>query len=274
MTRRLALTAGPWALALAVLVSLIPGVAHAPGTPYRQTSYSSSGGAHLAGRLPLAGIRIALDPGHQLGNHNFPAEINRIVKAGRDYRKACNTTGTAIDGGLPEATIVWRIARQARARLEQLGAKVFLTRGSNSERRWGPCVDTRGRFGKRVDARLMVSIHADGEVNRSFHGFHVIPPSRGHLVKPSNVRPSMRLAKAVRRGFDRHHIARSNYIGGGTALNPRNDLGTLNMARVPVAMVEIGNVHNRSDAHQMSTVRGRHRYAMAVVAGIRAFLGR
>ena len=31
---------------------------------------------------PLAGRIIVLDAGHQLGNHNFPAQINRPVNAG------------------------------------------------------------------------------------------------------------------------------------------------------------------------------------------------
>lgn len=266
----------PIALGLAVVTSLAPSAAQAPAPSPNSSSVRSPSArvAKPAPARPLAGIRIALDPGHQLGNHNFPARINRIVKAGRGYHKACNTTGTAIIGGLSEATIAWRIAQQAKARLEKLGAKVFLTRTSNSQHKWGPCVGTRGQFGNLVRARLMVSIHADGSVNTSYHGFHVISPSRGHLVKPANVRPSRRLARAVRHGFDAHHVPRSNYIGHGTALNPRNDLGTLDMARVPVAMVEIGNVRNRPDAHRMSTVRGRHQYAMAVVTGIRTFLRR
>ena len=34
------------------------------------------------GELPLAGKVVIIDAGHQLGNHNFPAEINRPVPAG------------------------------------------------------------------------------------------------------------------------------------------------------------------------------------------------
>jgi N-acetylmuramoyl-L-alanine amidase len=259
------------ARAAVVVIATATGVA--PAGPAEAPGHHAQVRAHAAAR-PLAGVRIALDPGHQLGNHNFPREINRIVRAGRHYRKPCNTTGTAIPGGLPEATIVWRIARQAKARLEHLGAKVFLTRTTNSERHWGPCVNTRGRFGGAVHARLTVSLHADGSLDRSDRGFHVIPPARGHLLDPSIVRPSMRLAKALRAGFGLHHLPRSNYVGGGTALNPRNDLGTLNMSSVPVAMVEIGNVYNHADAHRMTTVPGRHTYALAVVSGIRRFLRR
>ena len=39
---------------------------------------------------------MVIDPGHQLGNHNFPRKINRLVPAG-GFKKPCNTTGTATD---------------------------------------------------------------------------------------------------------------------------------------------------------------------------------
>ena len=51
---------------------------------------------------------MVIDPGHQLGNHNYPAQIGRLVPAG-GFRKPCNTTGTATNGGYPEATFTWRV---------------------------------------------------------------------------------------------------------------------------------------------------------------------
>src|SRR5690349_2935491 len=47
---------------------------------------------------PLAGRVVMIDPGHQLGNHNFPRQINAPVPDGRGGSKACNTTGTATNG--------------------------------------------------------------------------------------------------------------------------------------------------------------------------------
>ncbi|GAA5108036.1 hypothetical protein GCM10023339_06630 [Alloalcanivorax gelatiniphagus] len=80
--------------------------------------------------LPLAGRTVVVDPGHQLGNHRFPEQINRPVPAG-GFAKACNTTGTATDGGYPEATFVWQVSQLVVARLRELGATVRLTRHSN-----------------------------------------------------------------------------------------------------------------------------------------------
>jgi N-acetylmuramoyl-L-alanine amidase len=222
--------------------------------------------------MPLAGIRIALDPGHQLGNHNFPEQIRQPVPAG-GFEKPCNTTGTRTNGGYPEATLNFRVARLVQARLEALGARVFLTRTRNSEALWGPCVDARGRFGELVGARLTVSLHADGAPSGA-RGFHVIAPKARSPWTTDIARPSRRLARSLRAGFDALGITRSTYVGDGTALSIRGDLGTLNLSDVPVAMLEIGNMRNASDAHRMTTKTGRIRYARAVVRGIRLYLAR
>jgi len=222
--------------------------------------------------LPLAGVRIALDPGHQLGNHNFPRQIRRLVPAG-GFEKPCNTTGTSTNGGYPEATLTFRVARRVEARLEALGAEVLLTRTRNSEALWGPCVDERGEFGAKVGARLTVSLHGDG-APASGRGFHVIAPTARSPWTTNIAAPSLRLAKALRSGFDATGLPRSTYVGNGTALSVRSDLGTLNMSDVPVAMVEMGNMRNASDAHRMTTRKGRLAYARAVVRGIRAYLAR
>src|SRR4051794_14500524 len=116
-------------------------------------------GQAVSSSQPLGGEVIVIDAGHQLGNHNFPAEINRLVEAG-GFTKPCNTTGTATNGGYPEATLNFAIARSVQVRLERLGATVLLSRQANTESSWGPCVDTRGRFGERVGADLVVSLHA------------------------------------------------------------------------------------------------------------------
>ena len=125
---------------------------------------------------PLAGRTIVIDPGHQLGNHNFPAEINQPVPAG-GFTKPCNTTGTATDGGYAEATFVWRVSLRLKAKLERLGARVVLTRRVNSEKRWGPCVDRRGRAGNLIAADLKISVHGDGSYTAGARGFHVIAPT-------------------------------------------------------------------------------------------------
>jgi N-acetylmuramoyl-L-alanine amidase len=224
----------------------------------------------------LAGRTIVIDPGHQLGNHNFPAEINRQVPAG-GFTKPCNTTGTSTNGGYAEATFVWQVSRLVAARLRSLGATVKLTRHSNRQDRWGPCVDVRGRAGNAVAggrgaADLKVSIHADGSYAAGARGFHVIAPADRAPWTDDIFRPSRRLAASLRAGLLGKRFEVANYIAGGDGLDVRSDLGTLNLSDIPAVMVELGNMRSAAEARVMTSVRGRTRYARGLVAGIRSFL--
>ena len=221
---------------------------------------------------PLAGRLIVIDPGHQLGNHNYPRQIGRLVPAG-GFRKPCNTTGTATRGGFAEATLNIRVARLLRERLRSLGAEVRMTRTRNSQDLWGPCVDERGRAGNRAGADLKISIHGDGSTASGARGFHVIRPTSRTGWTDDIAGPSRRLALDVRAGLRSRGLPVANYTAGGDGLDARGDLGTLNLSDVPTVMVELGNMRNPRDARRMTSDRGRSTYAAGLVSGVRRFLG-
>jgi N-acetylmuramoyl-L-alanine amidase len=227
----------------------------------------------VARAMPLAGRVVVIDPGHQLGNHNYPEQINRPVPAG-GFSKPCNTTGTATNGGYPEATFAWRVSRLLRARLVDLGARVLLTRHSNREDRWGPCVDARGRAGNKVAADLKISIHGDGSYAAGAHGFHVIAPTDRRPWTHDIYRTSKRLALDTRAALRGVGLPVANYIAGGDGLDFRSDLATLNLSDVPTVMVELGNMRNPRDARRMTRAAGRSTYSRALAHAVRAYLGR
>lgn len=229
-----------------------------------------------APRPPLAGRVVVLDPGHRLGNATHPAEISRLVEAG-GFRKACNTTGTATLGGVPEATVVWRVAQVVRRRLTALGARVVLTRPDDSPAAWGPCVDERGRAGNHAGpggspADLTLSLHGDGSALAGAHGWHlVVPPDRAPWTDDVHA-PSLRLAHALRAVLDARGLARSTYVGGGTGLVERADLATLNLSDVPVVLAELGNLRDPGDAAVLTAPAGQRRWGLALAAGVRDYL--
>jgi N-acetylmuramoyl-L-alanine amidase len=220
---------------------------------------------------PLDGRVVVLDAGHQLGNHNFPAKINRLVPAG-GFQKACNSTGTATNGGFPEATFAFRVTKLLQARLERAGARVILTRATNRQDRWGPCVSTRGRAGNKAAADLKISIHGDGSTSGG-PGFHVIAPTDRKPWTHDIYTSSRRLAITVRRAFTQAGLPRAGYIAGGDGLDFRSDLGTLNLSDVTTVMVECGNMRATRDAKRMTTRRGQTAYARALARAVRRYLG-
>lgn len=249
----------------------------APGASGSATSGSAgpgSAGSAGSGRRPLAGKVVVLDPGHQLGNRHHAAEIAEPVDAG-GFEKECNTTGTATDGGYPEATFTWEVAVVARRLLEQRGARVVLTRDADSDDEWGPCVDERGRIGNPGErgptADVRVSIHADGVLDEAATGFHVIRPARSEGWTDDIERPSRRLARALRDALVAEGIEPSSYQGE-RGIDVRDDLGTLNLSDVPAAMAELGNMRAAGDAALMESEAGRRRYGRAIADAVTVFL--
>jgi N-acetylmuramoyl-L-alanine amidase len=238
--------------------------------PASATHDFRSGTDDPGGGLPLAGRVVVIDPGHQLGAHNFPRQINRLVPAG-GFEKPCETTGTATDSGYPEATFAWQVAQLLRTRLRLLGARVVMTRHSNSENRWGPCVDVRGRAGNRIPADAKISIHGDGNYTPGARGFDVIAPTNRRPWTHDIFRSSRRFALDTRSALRSMHLRVANYVGND-GIDFRSDLATLNLSNIPTVLVELGNMRNPVDARRMMSRSGRATYAQGLAVALRRFL--
>ena len=247
---------------LAVLAALLT-----PATPV-----SARPATAARADLPLAGRVVVIDPGHQLGNSRHRAEVDQPVPAGNGQTKPCNTTGTATNGGFPEATFTWRVARRLAARLRALGAEVVLTRTTNSRADWGPCVDVRGLLGNAGyrgwdhPADLKLSIHADGSLGGG-RGFHVIV-----AAKPDGREASTAFGRTVRGALHDRGFRNATYTAGGRGFTYRSDLATLNLSEVPTAMVELGNMRSAADARVMTSRKGQKRYAAALAVAVKRYL--
>ncbi|MGW3644612.1 N-acetylmuramoyl-L-alanine amidase [Streptomyces sp. NPDC000878] len=221
---------------------------------------------------PLAGKVVVVDPGHNPGNFKHTAEINRKVDIGTNS-KECDTTGTATNSGYTEAEFTLDVARRLRTVLEQQGATVKFTQ--DGDLAFGPCVDERARIGNAARADAVVSIHADGS-SAGNRGFHVILPGAVH-EGDADTRPivasSKLLGQDIKDGFVRETgSAPSNYIGGGTGLDTRTDLGGLNLSTVPKVFIECGNMRDSADAALLTSGTWREKAAQGISEGIVSFL--
>ncbi|MFD6532832.1 N-acetylmuramoyl-L-alanine amidase [Streptomyces sp. NPDC060184] len=221
---------------------------------------------------PLAGRTVVIDPGHNPHNYEHTREIARQVNIGTGH-KECDTTGTSTDAGYAEARFTLDVAHRMRKLLEAQGAKVLLT--YDDDRAYGPCVDERARIGNAAKADAVVSVHADGSAvgNR---GFHVILPAlvRDGAADTSRiVGPSRDLGTRIAGRFvAATGSAASNYIGGGTGLDVRDDLGGLNMSTVPKVFIECGNMRDPKDAALLTSARWRQSAAEGISDGISSYL--
>ncbi|MET9542122.1 N-acetylmuramoyl-L-alanine amidase [Streptomyces sp. NPDC006553] len=220
----------------------------------------------------LAGRTVVLDPGHNSNNFRHSREINQKVNIGTT-RKECDTTGTSTNAGYTEASFTLDVTHRLRALLTARGAEVVLTH--DADRPWGPCIDERAKIGNAAHADAVVSVHADGSAvgNR---GFHVILPARvreGSADTTKIVGPSRELGERIADRFARATgTAPANYLGSGTGLDVRDDLGGLNLSTVPKVFVECGNMRDPKDAQLLTSAAWRQKAAQGIADGIATYL--
>ncbi|MEU9730173.1 N-acetylmuramoyl-L-alanine amidase [Streptomyces sp. NPDC048002] len=221
---------------------------------------------------PLKGKVVVIDPGHNPANFQHTAEINRKVDIGTGM-KECDTTGTTTNSGYPEADFTLDVAHRMRTLLEEQGATVRLTQ--DGDRPYGPCIDERARIGNEARADAVVSVHADGSGTGN-RGFHVILPGAVNSGS-ADTRPIVAPSKDLGERIAGHFVkvtgsAPSNYVGDGTGLVTRKDLGGLNLSTVPKVFIECGNMRDSKDAAQLTSGAWRQKAAQGISEGIVSFL--
>ncbi|MFF0818028.1 Rv3717 family N-acetylmuramoyl-L-alanine amidase [Rhodococcus sp. NPDC003318] len=216
-----------------------------------------------ASSTPLAGRTVFLDPGHS-GSQD--AAMTAQVPTGRGDTKDCQTTGTATDDGYPEHTFTWQVVGLMRTGLEQLGARVVLSRTDDTS--VGNCVDERAALANASGADAVVSIHADGagQDQRGFHVCYSAPP-----LNDVQAGASVTFATTMRDTLVAAGLTPANYTGTA-GLQPRADLAGLNLSERPSILVELGNMRSPDEAREMTDEAGRARYARAVVQGVVGYL--
>ncbi|MFF3426366.1 N-acetylmuramoyl-L-alanine amidase [Streptomyces sp. NPDC002602] len=244
-------------------------------TPARPTPNGSTSGAPTADKAPLTGRTVVIDPGHNTGNFKHTKEIDRQVDIGT-HHKECDTTGTTTNSGYMEAEFTMDVSRRLRTALESKGLKVLLTHEAGTERPWGPCIDERARIGNEATADAVVSVHADG-VSEGSRGYHVILPAKvkgGGADTAKIIEPSRLLGERIATNFARTTgSGPANYLGSGTGLVVRDDLGGLNLSTRPKVFIECGNMRDAKDAAQLTSPQWRQKAAQGIADGIVGFLG-
>jgi N-acetylmuramoyl-L-alanine amidase len=223
--------------------------------------------AARATTAPLAGKVIGIDPGHNGNNYTDPTFLNHLIWNGRE-QETCDTTGTETDGGYSEARFNFNVATYLAADLRAEGAKVVLTRTSNSG--VGPCVTTRAQIINHAHANVAIDIHADGGPPGG-RGFTVLEPVADG---PNNrvIGASETFAHDLLQTY--HTLTGmplSTYDGvGGVA--PRDDLAGLNLTTVPKVLIECGNMRNATDAALLISTSFQKLTAKAFTQAIRRYL--
>ena len=210
---------------------------------------------------------IGIDPGHNGRNGTDPAYLNQQIWNGRE-REGCDTTGTETDGGYSEAEFNWNVSRYLVADLEQAGARVVLTRHSNTG--IGPCVTTRAEILDRANAAVAIDIHADGGP-ASGRGFAVLEPVADG---PNNrvIASSERFGRLLIRRFRAVTGMPTSTYDGNAGVTFRDDLAGLNLTTVPKVLIECGNMRNATDARLLVSAHFQRLAAQSFAQALTLFV--
>ena len=206
---------------------------------------------------------VVVDPGHDLRGNL----VTEPIGPGSATRKIKDGGGTrGVVSGLTEAQLNLRVAHRLRRLLERAGIRVVMTRMRNAGASMGNVA--RARIANRAGAGLFLRIHADGSSDPSSRGTHTLYPMRRRGWTDDVYAESKRAAATVQREL----VRALGFPDRG--LNERSDFTGFNWSDVPVILVEMGFMTNRTDDRLLATAAYQHRAAVGLCRGTLRFLGR
>ena len=207
--------------------------------------------------LPLAGVKIGIDPGHQ-AHANSQKEA---VAPGSSQMKAKVSSGTAgVRTGIAEYITVLEIAFKLKDALEAQGAEVYMTRTSHD-------VDIsnqqRAKMMNELGVDLVLRIHCDGSSKSKTHGIGMYVTATGGIAAESyRAAQCLMPAMCAATGAPEYGIYQFDTYTG------------LNWSTVPCILVECGFMSNPDEDVLLNTPEYQQKLADGMVAGIADFMGR
>jgi N-acetylmuramoyl-L-alanine amidase len=212
-----------------------------------------------AARAPV----VVVDPGH---DERANPETEPIGP-GSSTRKIKDGGGTrGVVSGLTEAELNMRVSLRLRTLLERAGVRVVMTRTLTAGTSVGNVA--RARIANRAQAGLFLRIHADGSTDPSVRGSHTLYPALQRGWTDDVYAASRRAAGVVQSEM----LRALGFPDRG--LQERSDFTGFNWSDVPVILVEMGFMTNRTEDRLLATAAYQQRAAAGLCRGTLRFLGR
>ena len=189
--------------------------------------------------LPLKGIIIGIDPGHQ-SKQNLSLEQNypnsKVMKA----KVSSGTSGVFTK--IPEYKLNLEVGLLLKKKLEEQGATLVMTRIKNDV---NISNIERAKITNKANCNMVIRLHANGSEKSTVRGYSILIP--GTLHTKSIVPQSKKFADTL----DEH--LKKNISIESDGIISRNDLTGFNWSTTPVVLLEMGYMSNKQDDKIMST---------------------
>lgn len=202
---------------------------------------------------------IGIDAGHQKSG-NYSKEPIGPGSSDKKYKVTGGTSGKY--SGLPEYRLTLQVAKKLKKELESRGYKVVMTRTkhkvniSNSER--------AKKLNKKCD--IAIRLHADGAAP-SAHGASMQCSSKNNKYIGRLYSKCNRLSKDILNAYCKKTGMKNRGI------SYRDDLTGTNFSTIPVTLLEMGFMTNRSDDTYMAKSSNQKKMAKGIANGIDDYFG-
>lgn len=204
--------------------------------------------------LPLFGVSIGLDPGHQAKGDSQPEPM---APGSQETKKRVSSGTQGSWSGTPEYEVVLAVGLKLRQLLEEKGATVYMTRETND-------VDIsnvqRAQRMNELGVDLVLRLHCDGSEDPEKHGSSMLVPSNDctQAINAESERAGEILQKAYIEATGLHD----------RGLKYREDMSGFNHSTVPVVLSEMCYMTNEEEDALINTEDFQQTCAEGLCQGI------
>lgn len=204
--------------------------------------------------ISLSGKTICIDASHGEFDQNKKEELAPNTNILKDAFKEGTKGEVEIEDNITIA-----VANILKAKLEEKGAKVIMTRTDNKQTMTNI---QKAQFAN--DADICIKLHADG-ASKTGSGMTVLVPSSKYISDKNLISKSKLLGKTVLNGAVYNTGAKNN------GLYANSQMTGFNWSKVPVIILEMGNMTNPSDEKKLADTHYQGKIAKGILEGILEF---
>ncbi|OUC52471.1 N-acetylmuramoyl-L-alanine amidase [Eggerthia catenaformis] len=204
---------------------------------------------------------ICIDPGHQAKGN---LEKEPIGPGAKEYKAKVTYGATGNYTHKTESQLNLEVGLKLKSVLESRGYKVVMVRTSQNV---NISNKERADIANNAHAGAFIRLHADSSTNHNTHGATGLAPKNNNpYLAGSVISGSQRLTRNVLNSMCKRTGAKNRGI------SYVNNMSGINWCKVPVALIEMGFMSNKTEDYLMSDSNYQYKIANGIADGIDAFL--
>lgn len=204
---------------------------------------------------------VCIDPGHQ-AKGNLAKEP--IGPGAKEYKAKVTYGATGNYTHKTESQLNLEVGLKLKSVLESRGYKVVMVRTSQNV---NISNKERADIANNAHAGAFIRLHADSSTNHNTHGATGLAPKNNNPYLTSSViSGSQRLTRNVLNSMCKRTGAKNRGI------SYVNNMSGINWCKVPVALIEMGFMSNKTEDYLLSDSTYQYKIANGIADGIDAFL--